>query len=119
MVRYLNPEDHNRGRITKADKYFAKRLDFKDTKIPVKTRDIHQIEKKNSIDISVLGYENKVKYPIHVSTKCCEEKHVDLLLLGEGKNKHYVLIKDFNTLMYDHTLHRERKRFLSLLFASF
>ena len=28
-----------------------------------------------------------VKYPIYVSIKCCEEKHVDLLLIGEGENK--------------------------------
>ena len=33
-------------RITKADENFAKRLDLKDIKFPVKTRDIHKIEKK-------------------------------------------------------------------------
>ena len=46
MIRYLNPADHNPRRITKADKDFAKRLDFKDIKFPVKIRDIHKIEKK-------------------------------------------------------------------------
>ena len=85
LVRYLKPPDHNPRRVTKADKDFAKRLDFKDIKFPVKIRDIHKIEKKNSIDISVFGYENKEKYPIYVSKKCCEEKHVDLLLIGEGE----------------------------------
>ena len=39
----LNPADHNPRWITKADKRFAKRLDFKDIKLPVKTRDIHKI----------------------------------------------------------------------------
>ena len=48
-------------------------------KFPVKIRDIHKIEKRNSIDISAFGYENKEKYPIYVSRKYCEEKHVDLL----------------------------------------
>ena len=85
MVRYLNPADHNPRRITKADKDFAKKLDFKDIKFPVKTRDIHKIEKKNSIGISVFGYENKEKYPVYVSKQCYEEKHVDLLLIGEGE----------------------------------
>ena len=42
---------------------------------------------------------------------CCEEKHVDLLLIGEQRKRQYVLIKDFNTFMYDHTLHRARKHF--------
>ena len=41
LVKYLHPADHNPRRITKADKDFAKRLDFKDIKFPVKTRDIH------------------------------------------------------------------------------
>ena len=45
LVRYLNPADHHPARITKADKDFAKRLDFKDIKFPVKIRDIHKIEK--------------------------------------------------------------------------
>ena len=59
LVRYLNPAGRNPAKITKADKDFAKRLDFKDIKFPVKIRDIHKIEKKNSISISVFGYENK------------------------------------------------------------
>ena len=69
-------------------------------------------KKKNSFGISVFCYENKEKRPIYVSKKkCWEDKHADLLLIGEGEKKHYVLIKDFNTFMYDHTLHRGRKLF--------
>ena len=52
-VRYLNPADHNSRRITKPDKEFAKKFDFKNIKFPVKIRDFHKIEKKNSIGISV------------------------------------------------------------------
>ena len=63
---------------------------------------------KNSFGISVFGHENKEKHPIFVSKKCCEEKHVDLLLTGEEVKRHYVLINDFNTFIYDHTLHREK-----------
>ena len=53
IVRYLNPANHNSRRITKPDKEFAKKFDFKNIKFPVKIRDFHKIEKKNSIDISV------------------------------------------------------------------
>ena len=35
------------------------RDDFKDIHFPVKTRDLHKIEKKNCMGISVFGYENK------------------------------------------------------------
>ena len=57
--------------MTKTDKDFSKGLDFKDIKFPVKTRGTHEIEKKISICISVFGYENKEKYLIYVSKKCC------------------------------------------------
>ena len=117
IFRYLNPTNHHPARITKADKDFAKKLDCKDVKFPVKIRDIHKIEKKNYIGISVFGYENKEKHPIYVSNKCCEEKHADLLLIGEQGKRKYVLIKDFMTFMYDHTLHG--KKIFSLLFTSF
>ena len=42
-----------------------------------------------------------------------EEKHGDLLsidLLSKGK-RYYVFIKDFNTFMYDLSLHRGKKTF--------
>ena len=65
MMSYLNPADHLPATITKANKDFAKKLDFKDTKFPSKTRDIHKIEEKNSI--TVFGYENKEKHSIYVS----------------------------------------------------
>ena len=51
----------------------AKRLNFKDIKFPVKAGNIHKIEKKkNSISISVSGYENKVKHPVYVSKNALE-----------------------------------------------
>ena len=111
LVRYLNHADQNPRRITKADKDFGKRLDFKYSKFPVKIRDIHKLGKKNSIGISVFGYGNKEKCPIYVLKKSFEEKHVDLLLMGEGETKHDILINDLNRFMYRHSLHRGRKHF--------
>ena len=103
-VRYLNPANHRPVRITKADKDFAKKNDFKGIKCPVKIKDINKIEKNNSTGISVFGCESKEIHPIYISKQCCEEKHVDLLLVGEVGKRHYVLIKDFSTFMFDHLL---------------
>ena len=47
LFRYLHPADYHPARIKKADKDFSKRLDFKEKKFPVITRDIQKIEKKN------------------------------------------------------------------------
>ena len=66
LLRYLNPADRNPARIAKTDKDFAKKLDFKYINFPVKVRDIHKIEKNNSIGVSVFGYENDKKHPIYV-----------------------------------------------------
>ena len=51
IARYLNGADRNTARITKADKKFAKKLDFKDMKFPVKITDIQTI---------AFGYENRI-----------------------------------------------------------
>ena len=116
IVRYLHPADRNPARITKAHQEFAKKLHFKDIKVPVKVRDIHKIEKKNSSGINVFGYENKEKHPIYVWKKCCEESHVVLLLIGKEGKRHYVLIKDFNIFMYDHSLDRGRNIFVVIVY---
>ena len=58
-----------------------------------------------------LAKRKKEKEPIYVSKKFCKEKHVDLLSIGKKGNRHYVLIKDFNTFMYDYTLHSRKKHF--------
>ena len=86
---------------------------------PVQIRDIQKIEKNNSIDIRVFGYENKENHPIYEPKNVFKEKHVDLLLIGEEGKRHYVLIKDFNTFMYDHILHRGKNHFCCYCLQAF
>ena len=66
--------------------------------------------------ISAFGY--KEKHTIHVSKKCCKEKHVDLLLTVEGKRQ-YLPIKDFDSFMYDHTLNHGKKYFCHYCLQAF
>ena len=46
LVKHLHLANHNPARIRKFDRGFAKELDFKETKFPVKIRDHHKTEKK-------------------------------------------------------------------------
>ena len=108
FLGYLHPAEDNLRKITKADKDFAKKTWFWRYKVPIKVRDIHKIAKNFFINISIFRYENKEKYPIYVSKKCFEETHVDLLLKGKKGKMHYVFIMDFNTSLYNHSLHRGR-----------
>ena len=90
LVRYLNPKNPHPVGITKAGKDFLKRLAFKGIKFPVKIRDIYKIEKKKIPSALVFfGYENKEKHLIYISQQCCEEKHFDLLLIGEENKTLY------------------------------
>ena len=45
LVRYLNPGYHNQATITKADKKFMKKFDFKCIKFPVKIETFEKLEK--------------------------------------------------------------------------
>ena len=109
-IRHLNPQDKYPQRIKKVDKQFIENLDYSGIEFPVTTKQYNKIEKQNNININVFGYEDKQPYPIYVS----KEKYADrmnLLLITENENKHYVLIKDFNKLMYNQTKHKKRKHF--------
>ena len=109
-IRHLNPQDKDPQRIKKSDKEYIKNLDYSGIEFPVTTKQYNKIEKQNAININVFGYENKQPYPIFVS-KEKYGRNMNLLLITEDENKHCVLIKDFNSFMYNKTKHNERKHF--------
>ena len=39
---------------------------------------------------------------------------MELLLITEGENKHYVLIKDFNKFMFSQTKHEHKNTFVCI-----
>ena len=47
--------------------------------------------------------------------KCFEEKHVHLLLIGEENTKHYALIKNFRTFIFDHTIHCGKEKVFAII----
>ena len=109
MVRHLHPVYHHIARIRKLDRSFGNELDFEVIKFPVESKNIPKTGKMYSISISVFGYEHKKKYLIYISKSCFKEKHV--IIDRRRRQKTYVLIKNFNTFMYDHTLHCGRTHF--------
>ena len=109
-IRHLNPQDKNPQMIKKTDKQYIEKLDYTDIEFPVTVKQYKRIEKQNSINVNVFGYELKQPYPIYVSKEKYQD-HMELLLITKGENKHYVLMKDFNKFMYNQTKHKERKHF--------
>ena len=109
-IRHLNPQEKNPQRIKKEDKEMIEKLDYSGIKFPISKKDYNKIEKKNGIRVNVFGYEKKQPFPIHISKEDFEME-LNLLLLESDGNKHYVLIKDFNSFMFKHTKHKSKKNF--------
>ena len=90
LVKNLHPVDKILARIRIINKDFSRELDFKLIKFSVKTRDIHEVEKKDCIRIIVFGYQNKEKFPFYVS-KNTFKRHFDLVLIEkEGQSYHFL-----------------------------
>ena len=109
-IRHLNPQDMDPQRIKKTDKQYIEKLDYSSIEFPVTVKQINKIEKQNKICINLFGYEEKQKFPIYISKEKYQD-HMELLLITEGENQHYVLIKDFNKFMFNQTKHEHRKYF--------
>ena len=109
-IRHLNPQDKDPQRIKKTDKQCIEKLDYSSIEFPVTVKQINKIEKQNNICINLFGYEEKQKFPIYISKEKFTD-HMELLLITEGENKHYILIKDFNKFMFSQTKHEHKKYF--------
>ena len=105
-IRHLNPQDKDPQRIKKTDKQYIEKLDYSSIEFPVTVKQINKIEKQNNICINLFGYEEKQKFPIYISKEKYQD-HMELLLITEGENKHYVLIKDFNKFMFRQNKHKK------------
>ena len=79
------------NKILKTDKQLIKKLDYSDIEFPVSVKQYNKIEKQNNINVNVFSYEEKQAFPIYVSKEKFEDE-MNLLLITEDENKHYVLI---------------------------
>ena len=115
----IHNANNNPRRNRKADKDFAKEVDFKDTKFPFKLELFTKKKKKKRIISALMFLVMKTKKNIQYKCqKILAKRRVDLLLIEVEGKRNNVLIKDFNTFKYDHTL-SWKKKLLPLLFASF
>ena len=100
-------------RVKISDKEFVQKLDYSGITFPMQIKDVGKIEKQNSINISIFGYENEKLYPIRISEEKYDD-HMDLLYITEGNEKtksHFVFIQNFDRLMYNFTKHKDTKHF--------
>ena len=84
-IRHLNPQDKDPQRINKSDKQCIEKLDYNGIDFPVNIKQYNKIEKQNSININVFGYEDKQPYPIYVSKEKFDDQMNLLLITGESE----------------------------------
>ena len=109
-IRYQNIQNKDPQRVKIIVKEMVPQLNYQGAEFPVNVKHYSKIEEQNSITINVFGYEEEQFYPIYISKKM-NDKVLNLLLITKGEKQHYVLIKDFNKMMYNKTKHKERKHF--------
>ena len=109
-VRHKCKMDKDPQRIKKSDRKYVSELNYDGVEFPVDIKQIKKIEQQNEININVFGYENKQSYPLRISKEKFED-HMELLLISEDMNKHFVYIKDFNRFMFNQTKHNDKKHF--------
>ena len=120
VLRALNPKDNHPERIDKDLKSKENTLNMKGIAYPVELKDIKRFEKQNpDISISVLGYGKDEKiYPLGISkyTKNKEGRKYDivLLLIKNGDNSHYCLVKKLSALLTSQVNKRKCKFYFCL-----
>ena len=85
-------------------------LNYEGTECPVSQKRYNKVEKQNDIRINVFGYENGQPFPINISKETFKDQ-MNLLLITKDEKKHYILIKHFNSFMYNQSKQKERKHF--------
>ena len=108
-VRHLRPQERDPNRVKKEDRVVASQLNYMGIRFPVEISQVGRVEKQNEISINIFGYENKV-FKLRSSSARYDEV-MNLLLIERDGKSHYVLIKDFNRLMFDITKDRNKKHF--------
>lgn len=71
---------------------------------PTPLSQIPKFERENEISINVFGYEKEI-FPLYI-TKERWNQHVNLLLINQGGQRHFCLIRNLNRLLGDRTKYK-------------
>ena len=115
-VRHINPSKEHPERILKTDKKIAEKLDYDGIEFPVQEKDFNKIEVKNNICINLSGYANGLVFRIYVSDQILEDS-MDLLLLTDDDESHYVHIKDFDRFMFHKRKKKKKTGFVEVVYS--
>ena len=87
--------DRDHQRVSKLRRYDD--LDWNGISFPVSTGDINKFESRNRISVNVLALDGKTPYICRKGGNY--ERVVNLMIIEDGDNKHYVAIKSLGRLL--------------------
>ena len=116
VLRALNLKDRDNERIDNDLKNKVDTLNMKGIQYPVSLRGIDRFEHLNpEISITVLGYNEEEKvYPLKVSKYTGCKHDIVLLLIKDGKNSHYCLVKNISALLSSQINNHKGTRYFCL-----
>ena len=116
VLRALNLKDKNNERIDEDLKSKVETLNMEGIQYPVSLRGIDRFEHLNpEISITVLGYNEEEKvYPLKVSKYTGCKHDIVLLLIKDGENSHYCLVKNISALLSSQINNHKNKRYFCL-----
>ena len=101
VLRALYPKDKNTERIDKDLKSKQDILNMQGIRYPVNFRDVDRFESQNpEISITILGYNKDERvYPLKISKYTGCKHDIVLLIIKNGDNSHYCLLKNISALL--------------------
>ena len=115
VLRALNPKGDHPERVDKELKPKENTLKMEGIVYPVSLKDLNKFEKQNpAIYITVLGYEEKIVYPLRNSVNTGRDHNIILMLIKKDGVKHYCLVKNISRLLSSQATKGKRKAYFCL-----
>ena len=87
-------------------------LNFAGIDFPTPVSQIDRLERQNhNLAINVFGWEKGRVVVYRISEKGGEIPRINLMLIKQGENTHYIYVKRLSALLYDQNRHNESKHF--------
>ena len=108
VLAKLYPQQQNAQRVGKYTRYQSQ-LNFTDISFPVTLDKLAKFEKQNEgVSVNVYGLEQREIFPLYLSPHRARTYHVNLLLISDGSNSHYCLIKNLHRFLSHQSQHKSR-----------
>ena len=110
LLASLHPNESPPDRLQNYLDY-EKEINMHNINYPVKVKDLQRFENQNQdIAINVFGFEDEKIFPIRITEKENANHHVNLLMISDDNNSHYVWIKHFSRLVRSQTTKHKGKK---------